>query len=142
MLVNWDNMKLSFNRVLNNIMNHNNEKLPWILILGGSAILIIRLIVVLFSSLSVIDWLAIIIVISGLILLIMNNKSWSIHSPINKIISIDVISFIPIAILFKTSSGIPHSVGWLNRYFVFLCVFLSICLLFQGLIFCLLYFAV
>lgn len=68
-------MKLSFNRVLNNIMNHNNEKLPWILILGGSAILIIRLIVALFSSLSVIDWLAIIIVISGLILLIMNNKS-------------------------------------------------------------------
>ena len=56
-------------------MNHNNEKLPWILILGGSAILIIRLIVVLFSSLSVIDWLAIIIVISGLILLVMNNKS-------------------------------------------------------------------
>ena len=68
-------MKLSFNRVLNNIMNHNNEKFPWILILGGCAILIIRLIVVLFSSLSVIDWLAIIIVISGLILLIMNNKS-------------------------------------------------------------------
>jgi len=56
-------------------MNHNNEKLPWILILGGSAILILRLIISLFSSLNVIDWLAIIIVISGLILLITNNNN-------------------------------------------------------------------
>ena len=43
-------------------MNDYNEKLPWILILGGCAILVLRLIVALFSSLSVIDWLAIITV--------------------------------------------------------------------------------
>jgi len=55
-------------------MNQNNEKLPWILILGGSAILILRLIIALFSSLSVIDWLAIIVIVSGLILLILNNS--------------------------------------------------------------------
>jgi len=46
------------------------------LILGGCAILAIRLIVALFSSLSVIDWLAIIIVITGLIMLVLNSKSW------------------------------------------------------------------
>ena len=34
-------------------MNDYNEKLPWILILGGCAILVLRLIVALFSSLSV-----------------------------------------------------------------------------------------
>ena len=68
-------MKLSFSNRFDNKMNHNNEKLPWILILGGSAILILRLIISLFSSLNVIDWLAIIIVISGLILLITNNNN-------------------------------------------------------------------
>ena len=68
-------MKLSLSNRFDNKMNHNNEKLPWILILGGSAILILRLIVALFSSLNVIDWLAIIIVISGLILLITNNNN-------------------------------------------------------------------
>ena len=35
-------------------MSDYNEKLPWILILGGCAILALRLIVALFSSLSVI----------------------------------------------------------------------------------------
>ena len=33
-------------------MNNNNEKLPWILILGGGIVLVIRLIVALFSSLN------------------------------------------------------------------------------------------
>tara|TARA_Y100001970_G_C14071780_1_gene769832 strand:+ start:132 stop:302 length:171 start_codon:yes stop_codon:yes gene_type:complete len=56
-------------------MSQNNEKLPWILILGGSAILVLRLIITLFSSLSIIDWLAIIVVVSGLMLLILNNKN-------------------------------------------------------------------
>ena len=68
-------MKLSFSNRFDNKMNHNNEKLPWILILGGSAILVLHLIIALFSSLNVIDWLAIIIVISGLILLITNNNN-------------------------------------------------------------------
>ena len=56
-------------------MSDYNEKLPWILILGGCAILALRLIVALFSSLSLIDWLAIIIVFSGLIMLILNNNN-------------------------------------------------------------------
>ena len=56
-------------------MRDKKEKIPWILILGGSAILVLRLIVALFSSLSVIDWLAIIIVFTGLIMLILNNNS-------------------------------------------------------------------
>ena len=68
-------MKLSFSNRFDNKMNHNNEKLPWILILEGSAILVLRLIIALFSSLNVIDWLAIIIVISGLILLITKNNN-------------------------------------------------------------------
>tara|TARA_B100000287_G_scaffold372714_1_gene371488 strand:- start:871 stop:1077 length:207 start_codon:yes stop_codon:yes gene_type:complete len=68
-------MKLSLDSRLSNLMNYNNEKLPWILILAGSAILILRLIIALFSSLSIVDWFAIIIIISGLVLLIMNNKN-------------------------------------------------------------------
>ena len=68
-------MKLSFSDRFDNKMNYNNEKLPWILILGGSAILILHLIITLFTSLNVIDWLAIIIVISGSILLITNNNN-------------------------------------------------------------------
>ena len=68
-------MKLSSTKRLFNLMSYNNEKLPWILILVGSAILTLRLIIALFSSLSIVDWFAIIIVISGLILLIMNNKN-------------------------------------------------------------------
>lgn len=56
-------------------MSDYNEKLPWILILGGCAILALRLIVALFSSLSLIDWLAIIIVFAGLIMLILNNNN-------------------------------------------------------------------
>ena len=68
-------MNLSFTKRLSNLMSYNNEKLPWILILVGSAILTLRLIIALFSSLSIVDWFAIIIVISGLILLIMNNKN-------------------------------------------------------------------
>ena len=65
-------------------MSDYNEKLPWILILGGCAILALRLIVALFSSLSVIDWLAIIIVFTGLIMLVLNSKSWKhLRSPKN-----------------------------------------------------------
>ena len=56
-------------------MSDYNEKLPWILILGGCAILALRLIVALFSSLSLIDWLAIIIVFAGLIMLILSNNN-------------------------------------------------------------------
>ena len=56
-------------------MSDYNEKLPWILILGGCAILATRLIVALFSRLSVIDWLAIIIVFTGLIMLVLNSMS-------------------------------------------------------------------
>ena len=56
-------------------MSYNNEKLPWILILAGSVILTLRLIITLFSSLNIVDWFAIIIIISGLILLIMNNNN-------------------------------------------------------------------
>lgn len=56
-------------------MSDYNEKLPWVLILGGCAILALRLIVALFSSLSLIDWLAIIIVFAGLIMLILNNNN-------------------------------------------------------------------
>ena len=56
-------------------MSDYNEKLPWRLILGGCAILALRLIVALFSSLSLIDWLAIIIVFAGLIMLILNNNN-------------------------------------------------------------------
>ncbi len=56
-------------------MSDYNEKLPWILILGGCAILALRLIVALFSSLSLIDWLAIIIVFAGLFMLILNNNN-------------------------------------------------------------------
>ena len=56
-------------------MSDNSEKLPWVMILGGCAILALRLIVALFSSLSVIDWLAIIIVFAGLIMLVINSKN-------------------------------------------------------------------
>ena len=56
-------------------MSNYNENLPWILILGGCAILALRLIVALFSSLSLIDWIAIIIVFAGLIMLILNNNN-------------------------------------------------------------------
>ena len=56
-------------------MSDYNEKLPWILILGGCTILALRLIVALFSSLSLIDWLSIIIVFAGLIMLILNNNN-------------------------------------------------------------------
>ena len=56
-------------------MSDYNEKLPWLLIIGGCAILALRLIVALFSSLGLIDWLAIIIVFAGLIILILNNNS-------------------------------------------------------------------
>ena len=56
-------------------MIQNNEKLPWVLIFGGSACLILRLCIALFSSPSVIDWLAIIVIISGLVLLVLNNNN-------------------------------------------------------------------
>tara|TARA_Y100000768_G_C23872399_1_gene631113 strand:- start:413 stop:586 length:174 start_codon:yes stop_codon:yes gene_type:complete len=56
-------------------MIQNNEKLPWVLIFGGSACLILRLFIALFSSLSFIDWLAIIVIVSGLVLLVLNNKN-------------------------------------------------------------------
>ena len=67
-------MKLSFTNKIFNLMSYNNEKLPWILILAGSVILTLRLIVALFSNLSIVDWFAIIIIISGLTLLIMKNN--------------------------------------------------------------------
>ena len=67
-------MKLSFANKLFNFMSYNNEKLPWILILAGSTILTLRLIIALFSSLSIVDWFAIIIIITGLTLLIINNN--------------------------------------------------------------------
>ena len=67
-------MKLSFTNKIFNLMSYNNEKLPWILILAGSVILTLRLIVALFSNLSIVDWFAIIIIISGLILLIMKKN--------------------------------------------------------------------
>ena len=56
-------------------MNQNNEKLPWILIFVGSVCLILRLFIALFSSLSFIDWLAIIVIVSGLVLLVLNNNN-------------------------------------------------------------------
>ena len=56
-------------------MSDYNGKLPWMLILGGCVILALRLIIALFSNLSVIDWLAIIIVFAGLIMLVLNSKS-------------------------------------------------------------------
>ena len=49
--------------------------IPWVLIFGGSACLILRLFIALFSSLSFIDWLAIIVIVSGLVLLVLNNKN-------------------------------------------------------------------
>ena len=49
-------------------MSTYNEKIPWVLILGGCVILAIRLIVALFSSLGVIDWLAIITIVAGLLI--------------------------------------------------------------------------
>jgi Flp pilus assembly protein TadB len=68
-------MKLSYTNTLHNLMSYNNEKLPWIFILAGGAILTLRLIVALFSSLSIVDWFAIIIITSGLVLLIINNNN-------------------------------------------------------------------
>ena len=56
-------------------MSDYNEKLPWILILGGCAILALRLIVALFSSFSVIYLLGIVLVFSVLIMLFLNSKS-------------------------------------------------------------------
>jgi len=56
-------------------MIQNNEKLPWILIFVGSVCLILRLFIALFSSLSFIDWLAIIVIVSGLVLLVLNNNN-------------------------------------------------------------------
>ncbi len=81
-------------------MSYNNEKLPWILILAGSAILTLRLIIALFSSLSIVDWFAIIIIISGLILLIMNNNNWIVT---NLILSKLLINFL------KTKKGSNES---------------------------------
>ena len=56
-------------------MSKNNDKLPWVLILTGALILALRLIIALFSSLGIIDWFSIFIIISGLTLLVTNNKS-------------------------------------------------------------------
>ena len=55
-------------------MSKNNDKLPWVLILSGGLILALRLIIALFSSLGIIDWLSIIAIISGLTLLVTNNR--------------------------------------------------------------------
>ena len=56
-------------------MSTYNEKIPWVLILVGCVILAIRLIVALFSSLGVIDWLAIITIFAGLLMLVLNSKN-------------------------------------------------------------------
>jgi len=56
-------------------MSKNNDKLPWVLILSGTLILALRLIIALFSSLGMIDWFSIIVIISGLTLLVTNNKN-------------------------------------------------------------------
>ena len=68
--INFTNKKLLERSLTHKSFNksYNNEKLPWILILVGGAILTLRLIVALFSSLSIVDWFAIIIITSGLVL--------------------------------------------------------------------------
>ena len=56
-------------------MNFNNEQLPWYLIIGGALVLVIRLIwKILISYMTALDWLALIAIIIGTILLVMGNS--------------------------------------------------------------------
>ena len=56
-------------------MNFNNEQLPWYLIIGGALVLVIRLIwKILISYMTALDWLALIAVIIGTVLLVMGNS--------------------------------------------------------------------
>ena len=55
-------------------MSKNNDKLPWVLILSGVLILALRLIIAFFNILGMIDWFSIIVIISGLTLLVTNNR--------------------------------------------------------------------
>ena len=56
-------------------MNFNNEQLPWYLIIGGTIVLVIRLIwKILISYMTALDWLALIAIIIGAGLLVMGNS--------------------------------------------------------------------
>ena len=56
-------------------MNFNNEQLPWYLIIGGALVLVIRLIwKILISYMTALDWLALIAIIIGTVLLVMGNN--------------------------------------------------------------------
>ncbi|SVB21228.1 uncharacterized protein METZ01_LOCUS174082 [marine metagenome] len=56
-------------------MNFNNEQLPWYLIIGGALVLVIRLIwKILISYMTALDWLALIAIIIGTVLLVMGNS--------------------------------------------------------------------
>ena len=56
-------------------MNFNNEQLPWYLIIGGTLVLVIRLIwKILISYMTALDWLALIAIIIGTVLLVMGNS--------------------------------------------------------------------
>ena len=56
-------------------MNFNNEQLPWYLIIGGALVLVIRLIwKILISYMTALDWLALIAIIIGTVLLVMENS--------------------------------------------------------------------
>ena len=56
-------------------MNFNNEQLPWYLIIGGTIVLVIRLIwKILREYMETLDWLALIAIIIGTGLLVMGNS--------------------------------------------------------------------
>jgi len=56
-------------------MNFNNEQLPWYLIIGGALVLVIRLIwKILISYMTALDWLALIAIIIGTVLLVMGDS--------------------------------------------------------------------
>ena len=56
-------------------MNFNNEQLPWYLIIGGALVLVIRLIwKILISYMTALDWLSLIAIIIGTVLLLMWNS--------------------------------------------------------------------
>ena len=56
-------------------MTFNNEQLPWYLIIGGALVLVIRLIwKILISYMTALDWLALIAIIIGTVLLVMGNS--------------------------------------------------------------------
>ena len=56
-------------------MTFKNEQLPWYLIIGGALVLVIRLIwKILISYMTALDWLALIAIIIGTVLLVMGNS--------------------------------------------------------------------